>query len=60
MLDSSIQFPPALYMAQRLPISTDHIIDHLSLELLLLYLFGYVKGTLMGACSAECVDSSII
>ncbi len=37
MNDSSIQVPPALYMAQQLPSGTGHIIDHLNLELLSLY-----------------------
>ncbi len=32
--DSSIHVPPALYMAQRLPSGSGHIIDHLNLELL--------------------------
>ncbi len=35
MNDSSIQVPPALYMAQPLPSGSGHIIDHLNLELLL-------------------------
>ncbi len=50
MNDSSIQVPPALYMAQQLPSGSGHIIDHLNLELLLLYIhvLGYVKGTLKG------------
>ncbi len=62
MNDSSIQVPPALYLAKRLPSGSGHIIDHQNLELLLLYIhvLGYVKGTLRGHCSAKCVDSSII
>ncbi len=62
MNDSSIQVPPALFMAERLPSDSGHIIDHLNLELLLLYIhvLSCVKGTLRGHCSAECVGSSII
>ncbi len=48
-------------MAQWLPSGSGHIIGHLNLELLsYIHVFGYVKGTLRGHCSAECVDSSII
>ncbi len=44
MNDSSIQVPPALYMAQRLPSGSGHIIDHLNLEpLLYTHGHGYVK-----------------
>ncbi len=63
MNDNSIQVPPALFMAQRLPSGSGHIIDHLNLELLLvlyIHVLGYVKGTLRGHCLAECVDSCII
>ncbi len=37
MNHSSIQVPPALYMAQWLPSGSGHTIDPLNLELLLLY-----------------------
>ncbi len=48
-------------MAQGQPRGSGHIIDHLNLELLLyIHVLGYVKGTLRGHCSAECVDGSII
>ncbi len=38
MNDSSIQVPPALYIAQRLPSGSCHIIDHLIVEVLKLLL----------------------
>ncbi len=61
MNDSSIQVEPALYMAQQQPSGSGHIIDHLNLEqLLYIHVHDYVKGTLRGHCSADCVDSSII
>ncbi len=48
MNDSSIQVPLALYMAQRLPRGSGHIIDHLNLELLHIHEHDYLKGTLRG------------
>ncbi len=47
MNDSSIQVALALYVAQRLPSGSGHIIDHLNLELLLyIHVHDYVKGGL--------------
>ncbi len=48
-------------MAQRQQSGSGHIIDHLSLELLLLYIhiLGYVKGTLR-VYLAECVDGKAL
>ncbi len=61
MNDSTIQVPPALYIAQGQPSGSGHIIDQLNLELLLyINVLGYVKRTLRRHCSAECVDGSII
>ncbi len=43
------------------PSGSGHIIDHLNLELVLyIHVIVYVKGTIRGHCSAECIDSSII
>ncbi len=50
MNDSSMQVPPALYMAQRLPSGSGHIIDDLNLELLLyIHVLSYVTGSLRAA-----------
>ncbi len=49
MNDSSIQVPPALYMAQGEPSGSCHIIDDLHVELLLyIHVLDYVLGTLRG------------
>ncbi len=51
MNDSRIHVPPALYIWHMDQLSgSGKIIDHVNLELLLLYIhvLGYVKGTLRG------------
>ncbi len=64
MNDSGIQVPPVLYMAQRLPIGSGHIIDAPKIRTVIIHTCTWQcerdsKGG-GGHCSAECVDSSII
>ncbi len=48
-------------MAQRQPRGSGHIIYNLNLELLLhIHVLGYVKETLWGHSSVECVEGHIL